>query len=168
MRKSLVGLLAGCLALAFLLGPDFVAHATPVPNGDQPGVGTYYGVFDLGGGFFLPFVGNASRDGTLTTVDGTDAGLGDVSNSTSVGRWSRTGHTQITSQTMYLGYDPVTSLPITVTRATGVADFDSARLESGTGVNTTRTYDLTLGEDPLDPDGGTITGVFPFTVQMVY
>jgi hypothetical protein len=168
MRKSFIGLLVASLVLTLLLGFDYVVHAAPNTDFRNQGVGTYYGLFDLGGGVFLPFMANTTIDGTVTTADGTDGGLTGTSNSGGVGRWRRTGPRETTTETLYLGFDSETGVPTTATRATGVIQFDTVRLENGSGVNTTRTYDLSLGEDPMNPEGGNVTGAFPFTVSKIY
>ena len=170
MRTSIASTLFGGLILITLLNIGLPAKAAPVAGEGNPMAGTYYGLFDLGGGVYLPFIANVGADGTFVTADGTDEGLGGFtkSDSPAIGRWTRTGATQGTGETIAIGYDSATGQPTSVTRETAVVNFNSTQFQLGAGTNTTRFYDLTLGDDPLDPDGGTITGVFQFSVGRVY
>ncbi len=130
-------------------------------SGLQQFAGTAWVVFEIPGLGPLPAIATLHADGTLLVVDGSDEGLGGATaNSAALGVVKRTGPRQITGRTVFLAFDG--GIPVAAVVVDSVSDYN-ADLSAGTGVAQQRVYDLTIGENPLDPKQGTpIPGEIPY------
>ena len=130
-------------------------------SGLQQFAGTAWLVFEIQGLGPLPAIATLHADGTLLVVDGSDDGLGGATaNSAALGVVKRTGPRQITGRTVFLAFDG--GIPVAAVVVDSVSDYNED-FSAGTGVAEQRVYDLTLGENPLDPNQGTpIPGEIPF------
>lgn len=168
MRKTGIVVLLGIgmLSSLWLLRP-VPANAQAQGEGDggsglQQFAGTAWVVFEIPGLGPLPAIATAHADGTFIIVDGTDEGLGGSASvdSASLGVFKRTGPRQTTGRTVFLSFDG--GIPIAAVVIDLVSDYN-ADLSAGTGVAQQRVYDLTIGENPLDPNQGTPTpGEIPY------
>ena len=131
-------------------------------SGLQQFAGTYWAVFEAPGFPPLPAIVTAHPDGTSISVDGTDEGLGGMAavNSAQLGVFKRSGPFQTTGRSIFLSY--VDTLPVAAIVGTTVSNWNRD-FSAGSGVLTQRVYDLTIGENPLDPNQGTpVPGEIPF------
>jgi hypothetical protein len=172
MRKISLAVVVLGACLAWSLSPDTPAigdggmTAGGGPAGQTPFAGTFLAVF---GG---PLEGvrcivQIHADGTLWHIDQSDYGLGGALDldSPQVGSWRRTGPFQTTAVTLFFNFDNPSGAPTTVSRATNVADWDVG-YNTASGVATLRLYDLSAGEDPLDPEQGTpVPFEIPWTMR---
>lgn len=126
-------------------------------NGLQRFAGTLWIVYDVPGLGPLPGITIAHSDGTLLGVDGSDEGFGGLAsvNSAFMGVYEATGPFQTAGKTVYISFEA--GFPIAAFVTTSVSDYNED-FSGGTGVLEQRRYDLTLGEDPLDPEQGTPFG----------
>ncbi len=164
MRK-----ISGILALAVVLlsgiwlfrGPPASGQISATGPGLQQFAGTYWLLFEFQDSF-LPAIVHLSADGTFVAVDGTDEGLGGQTslNSAQLGSAERTGPRQVSGRGVFLGFDEA-GVPTTATVQTVVSDFDND-FSGGTGIVQGRTYDLAAGENPVDPNQGTLGDPIPF------
>jgi hypothetical protein len=160
------------LIVVVLLSGGIWRFATPTANaqsaasgageGLQQFAGQYWLVFDLGG-IPIPAIFQIGSDGAGTTFTGVDygiPGLQEPHSGTLTQAW-RSGPRQLTGRNVVLAYDPVTGFPVHADVNTFVSDYDGS-FEFGEGVLYPREYDLTAGENPLDPSQGTAGEPLPY------
>ena len=175
MRKlSLaVAVLGACLALSFLPHAPAVGDVSGVGGGEAshsagqtPFIGTFLIEMEIAGLPPLLVLSQVHADGTALIIDQSDAGYGGFLDldSPQLGSWKRTGPFQATIVTLFFNFDNPGGLPATVTRVTHVCNFDVG-FDTGEGVSTLRLYDVSAGEDPLDPNQGIFDSEIPWTMR---
>ena len=146
-----IGIAAVLVGGAWLISPAF-SRAQAKPGKGQP-TGTYLVKFVVGP-LSLLGVGSVHTDGTWTMSDQSD--FGGVPGLESLqtpwhGIWKVTGPNQTTITGLSFSFGSG-GVPTRVNRITGVVDW-SPGFKTGNGVTSQRFY--ALGQDPLDPNGGT-------------
>ena len=176
MRKiSLaVAVLGVCLAWSFLphapaVGQDesaLLGGADGGPAGQTPFAGTFLAEIDFGPLGMLPAVFQIHADGTGWSTDASDQGVGGILDldSPHLASWTRTGPFETRIVGLFLNFDSASGAPTTVTRITHVLDWDVG-FDTVSAVATLRLYDTSMGEDPLDPEGGTPGPIVPWTAR---
>jgi hypothetical protein len=130
--------------------------------------GTYLAEFEFYGGS-LYAIAQCHADGTCWHTDQSDFGLAGLTelNSPLMGSWKRTGPRQATTVRLCLFFDnPHVTLPTIILRSQDVMDWDE-NWDTVSGYTIRRLYDVSLGEDPLDPEDGTPAGEAPWTMRRV-
>ena len=130
--------------------------------------GTYFIEFELYTGTLYGIV-QTNADGAVWHHDQSDFGLAGFSdlNSPVMGSWKRTGRRQVTTARLGLIFDnPHETLPTLVARVRDVVDWDEG-WDTASGLAFRRVYDLSLGEDPLDPEDGTPLETVPVTLTRI-
>ena len=138
------------------------------PAGQTPYAGTYEIEFELYTGTLYAIV-QMHADGTLWSCDQSDFGLAGYSdlNSPLMGSWTRTGPRQATTARLCFCFDnPHVTMPTRVLRAEDVINWDVG-WDTGSGFSIRRMYDLSAGEDPLDPEDGTPLDEAPWTMRRI-
>ena len=152
----LTGGVVAALALGVWL---FLPGLSPAQAGPGPGVGlagTYLIEVQVGA-ISLLAVANIHADGTWDMSDQTDFGGIPGFESTSApwrGFWEFTGRRQTTFTGLALNFGE-DGFPTGANRITAVIDWDPG-FQTGDVLTSQRIY--SLGQDPLDPDGGTAAG----------
>ncbi len=170
-KKTMVALLSIGVLSALWLGRPGPASANPQ---DCRGVAAGH---PFAGSFLAEFGGalegvqclvQMHADGTIWHIDQGDFGHSPFLrlDSAQVGSWRRTGPFQTTHVTLFLNFD-LDGTPTTVTRVNNVADWEVG-FDAASGLATLREYDVSLGEDPLDPEQGTPVPVeVPWTFRRI-